>query len=113
MKSGQWEVSSTDDSGHTATNTHCDTPEQVKITNGSPEEIRASLEKSATSLHCTIQNFKLDNNTVSYTYARPNRSTDSKTAYHSGDSYETTVTTKIDGKERTSQIKARRLGDCL
>jgi len=65
MKSGQWEVAVTDN-GRTASNTHCDTPEQVKVANGSPPEIRASLEKSATSLHCTLQDFKMKGDAISY-----------------------------------------------
>ncbi len=110
MKSGQWEVAVTDN-GHTASNTHCDTPEQVKVANGSPEEIRASLEKSATSLHCTLQGFKLENDAISYTYECPGRSTESKTSYH-GDSFETVVLSKVGGQEHTRQIKGRRLGEC-
>jgi Protein of unknown function (DUF3617) len=110
MKSGQWEVSVTDN-GRTATNTHCDKPEQVKMANGSPEEIRASLEKSAAALHCTLQDFKMESDTISYTYACPGRSTASKTSYH-GDSYETEVISKVGAEDHTRQIKGRRLGEC-
>ena len=110
MKSGQWEVSVTDN-GRTATSTHCDTPEQVKTANGRSEEVRASLEKSASSLHCTLQDFKMESATISYTYACPGRSTATKTSYH-GDSYETSVTSKVGAEEHTRQIKGRRLGEC-
>jgi hypothetical protein len=57
MRSGQWEVSVVD-SGHTATHTHCDTPEEVRTVNGGAEQIRGSLEKGAASLHCTLEDFQ-------------------------------------------------------
>ncbi len=110
MKSGQWEVSITENA-QTHTNTHCDTPDQVKGTNGSPEEIRASLEKSATGIHCTIKDFKMENDTISYTYVCPGRSTASTTTYR-GDTYESVVTSKSAGEEHTRQLKGRRLGAC-
>lgn len=110
MKSGQWEVTSTD-GGQTRTNTHCDTPEQVKAANGNSEEIRTSLEKSARSLHCSLQDFKMESDTISYTYNCPGRSTASKTSYH-GNSYESMVTSKTGGEEHTRQVKGRRLGEC-
>lgn len=110
MKSGQWEVSITEN-GQAHTNTHCDTPDQVKGTNGSPEEVRASLEKSATGIHCTIKDFKMENDTISYTYVCPGRSTASTTTYH-GDTYESVVTSKSAGEEHTRQLKGRRLGAC-
>ena len=110
MKSGQWEVSITEN-GQAHTNTHCDTEDQVKGTNGSPEEVRTSLEKSATGIHCTIKDFKMENDTISYTYVCPGRSTASTTTYH-GDTYESVVTSKIAGEEHTRQLKGRRLGAC-
>jgi hypothetical protein len=110
MKSGQWEVSIAEN-GQAHTNTHCDTEDQVKGTNGSPEEIRASLDKSATHIHCTIKDFKMENDTISYTYVCPGRSTTSTTTYH-GDTYESVVTSKVGGEEHTRQLKGRRLGAC-
>lgn len=110
MKSGQWEVSVTE-SGQTHVSTQCDSPEKVAGTNGTAAEVRASLEKSAASLHCTIQGFKLEGDTISYTYACPGRSTTSTTSYH-GDTYESEVTSKSGGREDTRQIKGRRLGAC-
>lgn len=110
MRSGQWEVTVIDGS-QTRTNTHCDKPEEVRLANGSPEGIRASLEKSAASLHCTLQDFKMKGSNVSYTYACPGRVTKTRTSYH-GDTFETVVTTSIGGKDHTRQIKGRRLGEC-
>jgi hypothetical protein len=110
MKSGQWEVT-VSGGGRSAKNTHCVSQEQAKIANGSPEEIRASLEKSAVTMHCTLQDFKLEKNNVSFLYACPAGSTESKTEY-SGDTYDTTVITKDGTEEHTAQFKGRRLGDC-
>jgi hypothetical protein len=110
MKSGQWEATVTG-GGRSATNTHCVTQEQAKIANGSPEEIRASLEKSAATMHCKLQDFKLEKNSVSFLYACPTGSTKSITEY-SGDTYDTTVITKNGAEEHTAQFKGRRLGDC-
>jgi hypothetical protein len=73
MQSGRWEatVSAGD---QTSTNTHCITPEQVKTANGSREEIRASLQKSAARLHCTLDDFKIEEKTFpTFTCARENR----------------------------------------
>src|ERR1700730_9014391 len=70
MKSGHWEISITE-TGQAHTKTHCDLPKQVKGANGTPEEARASLEKSATTLHCAIRGLKMENDTISYTYVAP------------------------------------------
>ena len=70
MKSGHWEISITEN-GQAHTKTHCDLPKQVKGANGTPEEARASLEKSATTLHCAIRGLKMENDTISYTYVAP------------------------------------------
>jgi len=110
MKSGMWEVT-TSENGKSLTNTHCVTPDQAKGSNGTEQEVRAALEKSAAGLHCTIQGFALMQDTISYTYVCPNRSTTSRTTYH-GDAYESVVTSKTSADSHTRQIKGRRLSDC-
>lgn len=110
MRSGQWEATVTA-GGQTSTNTHCISPEQVKTANGSREEIRASLEKSAASLHCTLDDFKIEEKTVSYVYSCPGKSTQSKTFYN-GDSYVTILTLKTGSQVKTSEFRGRRLGAC-
>ena len=110
MKAGMWEVTTTE-AGKSQVNTHCVPPDQAKGSNGTEQEVRAALDTSAAGLHCTIQDFALKGDTISYTYACPNRSTTSSTTYH-GDTYESAVTSKASTGSHTRQIKGRRLGDC-
>ncbi len=110
MKSGMWEVTTTEN-GKALANTHCVTPDQVKGSNGTEQEVRSALDKSAAGLHCTIQDFALERDAISYTYVCPGRSTTSRTTYH-GDTYESVVTSKDSAGSRTRQIKGRRLSDC-
>lgn len=110
MKSGMWEVT-TSESGKSQASTHCVTPDQTKGANGTEQEVRATLEKSAAGLHCSMQDFALKEPSISYTYACPGRSTTSSTTYH-GDAYESVVTSKGSTGSHTREIKGRRLGDC-
>jgi hypothetical protein len=111
MKSGQWEVTISAN-GRSATNTHCDPPGAVKMTNGSSEEIRSALEKSAVTLQCKLQDFKMDDTNISYSYACADKTMETKTSYHDGNTFETTRTTKVGGQEQTSVTKGRRVGEC-
>jgi hypothetical protein len=110
MKSGQWEVTITSE-GKSSTNAHCIPPDQVRMGNGSSEQIRTTMEKGAAAIHCNLQDFKVDGDSISYTYACPASTTKSKTTYH-GNSYESEIVSIRAGKEQTRQIKGRRLGDC-
>jgi Protein of unknown function (DUF3617) len=110
MKNGQWELTITSE-GKSSTNAHCIPPDQVSMGNGSSEKVRATMEKGAAAIHCTLQDLKVDDNTISYTYSCPTTKTKSKTTYH-GDSYESEIVSIRDGKEHTRQVKGRRLGDC-
>jgi hypothetical protein len=110
MKSGQWEMTTTA-RGKAHTSTHCVAPQEVKDINGTPAELRAFIEKTTTAAHCTVQNFKTQGDTVSYTTACMGLSSDSTTSYH-GDSYEMVITSKGASKSETRQVKARRLGAC-
>jgi hypothetical protein len=110
MKSGKWEVTITSE-GKSGTNAHCLPPDQVTMANGSAEQTRTTMEKGATAIHCKLQDFKVDGDTISYTYSCPASTTKSKTTYHEN-SYESEVVSTRDGKEHTRQIKGRRLGDC-
>jgi hypothetical protein len=110
MKSGQWEVTITSE-GKSSTNAHCITPDRVSMGNGSSEEIRATMEKGAAAIHCNLQDFKVDRDTISYTYACPASTTKSKTTYH-GNRYDSEVVSIRARKEQTRQIEGRRLGDC-
>jgi hypothetical protein len=110
MKSGQWEMTTMDGS-RSRTATHCVTPEELKVANGTPAELRADIERITKAANCTVQNFKMQGDTVSYTSACKGTSTDSTTTYH-GDSFEMTMSSKSAARSTTRQVKARRLGAC-
>ena len=111
FQSGQWETTVTEKGGAARSNAHCLTAAQLKSANGSEAEVRASLEKGATGLHCALERFKMQGDTISYTYACAGRSTDYTTDYH-GDHYESVVTTSGTGGTHVSEIKGRRPGEC-
>lgn len=110
MQSGQWELTS-GDAPHSRTSKQCVAPEDVKAINGSLAELRTFIEKPTTAAGCTLQNFRSQGNTFSYTTACAKSSTDSTTTYH-GDAYEMEMTTKAGAALTTRHVKARRLGDC-
>jgi hypothetical protein len=109
MQAGQWELTVTEGS-KTHTSTECVTPEKVKAINGTPDELRAEIEGRAAAMNCTVQNFKMQGDTVSYTTACTTFSMDNITSYH-GDAMETVTTMKGSGGP-SRKVKARRLGAC-
>lgn len=109
MKAGQWELTITE-GGHSHTTAECETEEKVKAANGTPNEVRAAVEQRAAAMNCTIKNFKMEGDTVSYTTACTTFSMDNKISYH-GDSMETETTMKGSGGA-SRKVKARRLGAC-
>ena len=107
MKSGQCEITTT--AG--ARPAQCATPQEVKGINGTPAEVRAYIETTVKDLG-TIQNFKVQGDTVSYTILAAGSSFDTRTSYH-GDTFESVTTSKAAaGVPETSHIKGRRLGPC-
>jgi Protein of unknown function (DUF3617) len=111
FQSGQWETTVSEKGAAGRTSAHCLTAAQVKSANGSADEVRASLEKGATDLHCSVKGFKMEGDTVAYTYACAGRSTEHTTTYH-GDRYESVVTSTGPGGSHVSEVKGRRLGEC-
>jgi hypothetical protein len=108
---GQWEFTSTVN-GEAKTRTYCITPAQVKGINGDAQADHDFLEKGAAARHCTIKDFKLEGNTLSYTQACAGYTFSDRTTY-SGDSSEGVLTTKMEGKEAIiTHMKGRRLGAC-
>ncbi len=110
MKGGQWEMTSLV-RGHSQTSAHCVTPEELKAVNGTPGEFRAYIEKGTKAAHCTVENLKMEGNTVSYTSACGKTSIDSTTTYH-GDHFEMVMNTKGGADSMARQVKARWLGAC-
>jgi hypothetical protein len=109
MKAGQWELTVTEGS-KTHTSNECVTPEKVKAVNGGPDEVRAEIAGRAAAMGCTVQNFKMQGDTVSYTTACTTFAMDNTISYH-GDAMETVTTMKGSGGP-SRKVKARRLGAC-
>lgn len=108
---GQWEFVSTVD-GKSTTRNYCIKPAQVEGINGDAAANRAFLEKGAAARHCTIKDFKLAADTLSYTQVCAGYTFSDRTTYH-GDSSEGELTTKMEGKPAVvTHMKGRRLGDC-
>jgi hypothetical protein len=108
---GQWEFTSTVN-GEAKTRSYCVTPAQAKGINGDASADQAFLEKTALVRHCTIKDFALEGNTLSYTQVCAGYTFSDRTTYN-GDSSEGVLTTTMDGQEPVvTQVKGRRLGAC-
>jgi len=106
---GKWEFSTTSD-GTPRVFTNCMSAEDASQVNGDSKSGRAAAEKKAAG-RCTVESYTALGSSVEYTIACGSRTIKSATVFH-GDSSESTVTTTVDGKTVTSQVKARRLGAC-
>jgi hypothetical protein len=110
MKSGQWELTFTA-AGQSHTSTKCATPEEVKAINGTPAEVRAEVEEKTKAGNCSVENFKMEGDVVSYTTNCAGTSTTETTSYH-GDTFEMVMSTKEAPDGATAHAKGRRLGVC-
>jgi hypothetical protein len=110
MKSGEWEFTSTVSGRGTRTIKHCVTPAEASSVNGDAKAGRAAAEKTAAK-NCTVQEYKIVGDTVSYALSCAATTIASTATYH-GTSFEGVVTSKRDGKEDTTHVKARFLGAC-
>ena len=110
MQSGQWEFTTTT-RGEANTFKHCVTPAEAGSVNGDTRSARAYAEKQ-TAGHCTIKDYKVEGNAVSYAMVCGARTIRSTATYH-GDTFEGDLVTKAEGAAETvSHVKARRLGAC-
>ena len=108
---GKWEFVSTV-AGESTTRSYCIKPAQAQGINGDAAADRAFLEKGAAARHCTIKDFKLAADTLSYTQVCAGYTFSDRTTYR-GDTSEGELTTKMDGKPAVvTHMKGRRLGDC-
>ena len=109
---GQWEFKSTVAGEAEKTRTYCITAAQAQGINGDAQADHDFLDKGAAKRHCTIKDFKLEGNTLSYTQVCAGYTFSDRTTY-SGDSSEGVLTTKMDGKDAVvTHMKGRRLGAC-
>jgi hypothetical protein len=109
LRSGQWEIIFTGDNPHTTTT--CFTPAMTQGMNGTVDAVRADTEKTAAKRKFTVEGYKFDGTTLSYTAVGAERTFVNTASYH-GDTYDSLIITKVGGKEFTTRQKGRRLGAC-
>ncbi len=109
FRAGKWEIVFTGENPHTST--PCFTDAMTRGVNGTAEAVRADTEKTAAARKYTVENFKFDGTTLSYTAVGAERTFVNTATYH-GDTFESTIITKVGGKEYTTRQKGRRIGDC-
>jgi hypothetical protein len=109
FRPGKWEIVFTGEIPHTSTT--CFTAAMMKGINGTAVEVRADTEKTAAARKYTVQDYKFDGTTLSYTAVGSDRTFVNTASYH-GDTFESLIITKTGGKEFTTRQKGRRLGAC-
>ena len=109
LRAGQWEIVFTGDNPHTTTT--CLTAAMTQGLNGAADAVRADTEKTAAARKFKVEAYKFDGVTLSYTAVGAERTFVNTASYH-GDTFESLIVTKADGKEFTTRQKGRRLGDC-
>ncbi len=109
FRSGKWEIVFTGENPHTSTT--CFTDAMTRGVNGTAEAVRADTEKTAAARKFTVEGFKFDGTTLSYTAVGAERTFVNTASYH-GDTYESVIITKVGGKEFITRQKGRRLGAC-
>jgi hypothetical protein len=111
MAAGKWEFTMTGD-GESRTFSQCMMPDDANQANGDTKTARAYAEKK-TKGRCTIKSYDIQGDTVKYSLACGDRTIDSTTTYHGGNTSEGVLkATTTDGKVDTRTVKARRLGPC-
>ena len=112
MRTGMWESTVTAASGQSATHSSCFKPEDAAKSNGPAAAARSETEKEMSKSGCTLKDFNLDGNTLNMTMVCAGNATHQETKFHGGESFETTMTSTMNGVTRVTQIKGRRTGDC-
>ncbi len=109
MKPGNWEIVFTGEIPHTST--VCMAADSLKGINGTPAEVRAETEKVAAKRNMKIENYKFDGTNISYTVVGADRTFVNTASYH-GETYESHIIVKSEGKEKVTHQKGRRVGAC-
>jgi len=109
FRPGKWEIVFTGDNPHTSTT--CFTAAMTQGMNGTADAVRADTERTAAARKFTVEAYKFDGTTLSYTLVGADRTFVNTASYH-GDTYESLIITKVGGKEYTTRQKGRRLGLC-
>jgi hypothetical protein len=113
MRAGNWENTVIAPDGKTATRNACMSAHDAAMSNGSPEAIRAEVEKAmAKSGSCKLKDFKIDDKSKTDTMVCGADTIHNETTFHGGDSFETTTTRTSGGVVSVAHFKGRRTGDC-
>lgn len=112
MRAGNWENTVTAPNGETATHNACLSAHDAARSNGSPEVIRAEVEKAIAKSGCKLTEFKIDDKSKTDTMVCGANTTHNETTFHGSDSFETTTTHTTGGVVTVAHFKGRRTGDC-
>lgn len=113
MRAGNWESTLIAADGQTTTRNACLSEHDAAMSNGSPEVIRAEVEKAmAKSGACKITDFHIDDKSKTDTMVCGANTVHNETTFHGGDSFETTTTHTKNGVVTVAHFKGRRTGDC-
>ena len=91
FRPGQWEIIFTGENPHTST--ICLTAAMTQGLNGTAENVRADTEKTAAARKFTVEGYKFDGTTLSYTAVGAERTFVNQASYH-GDTFESLIITK-------------------
>jgi hypothetical protein len=117
IHAGLWEITYTQD-GAPSTDTYCITPQQAKVMNSDVATVQVYVEQAVSKENggvCTVTNFKLQGNTLSLIKAcgsGESAFTISLVRIYHGDTAESEVVSKADGRELHIKSKQRRIGVC-
>lgn len=109
MVPGRWEFTMITD-GAPRVFASCMTAADAAQVNGDSASGKAAAEKKAEG-RCAVKSYAIAGSTVEYTLVCGERTIRSRTVFH-GDHSEGTLTTTVDGKPVTAEVKAHRLGAC-
>jgi hypothetical protein len=111
LVTGQYEITSTAN-GKPQTSTYCVTPEMAKRTSGSEKEALEYAQTAGKGV-CTIKDFTLTGDTISYKMecSGGSRETSVHATYH-GDHFEGDMTTAAHGTAVVLHTTAKRVGAC-
>lgn len=113
MRAGNWENTVIAADGQTSTRNACLSAQDAAMSNGSPEVIRAEVEKAvAKSGRCKLKDFNIDDKSKTETMVCGADTIHNETTFHGGDSFETTTTRTHGGAVTVAHFKGRRTGDC-
>ena len=110
MVTGNWSFEMETTGQDPRTFTRCISAEEAQSVNGDAAAAQAYAEKAAGG-SCTVKDFVVDGDTLTYRLLCGETTILSKATYH-GDSFEGVMTSKNGAAEATTHLKAHRTGAC-